>query len=302
MSQTEQNLAILIADICGSTALFEATGNLAATALIGSTLDRMAQVASDERGRIIRSKGDDLLCTFSEPTSAFEAATRMMALDFADQIEIHVGVHFGPVINTRGDVFGDPVNVAARLLGLANPREILVTQEVRDGLSPIDQRMLRLLDHRSIKGKAEPIPIYTLLPAAGDSTESHVEAGRHTVRAESVQTDYDPEFAVLITHGDRVYLRSESSGEFVLGRASTCDLIINEPCVSREHAIIWVRHGRAILIDRSSTGTFIMSDGEHPLLVVRETVPLPGSGVLSLGRSPKGDSPNLIHFKQAGNV
>ena len=171
MSEAEQTLAILFADICGSTALFETTGNLAAIEIVGSCLDQLASVASEEGGRVVRSKGDDVLCTFVTAGAAFEAAIRMTHLDFRNDLEIHVGVHLGPLISARGDVFGDAVNVAARILKLANPGEILLSEDVRTQLAPSDQQKLRLLDRRSLKGKPDPIKIYTVAEVDSEATQ-----------------------------------------------------------------------------------------------------------------------------------
>jgi len=101
----------------------------------------------------------------------------------------------------------------------------------------------------------------------------------------------------VLEHNGLEFSCRERDGEFIMGRAADCDLVVNEPCVSREHAIIWVRHGRALLIDRISTGTFIIANGERSMMVRRESMPLVGSGTLSFGRSPDGRSPDLVYFQ-----
>ena len=248
---------------------------------------------------MIRSKGDDLLCTFPHGGEAFEAATQMVTRDFGDKIKIHAGIHFGPIIEARGDIFGDTVNVAARMLALANPGEIVVTQDLREQLNPLGKRALRLLEQRAVKGKAQPIKIYNASEIEGEETKFYIESrARHTIRSESVELGYDKGFQIELNYQGRTLFCREGEGEITMGRSADCDLVVNEPCVSREHATVWVRLGKAVLIDRSSTGTYITANDESPVAVKRETVPLLGSGTLSLGRSPAEHHPHLIQYRQ----
>ena len=162
MTETEQTVAVLFADICGSTALFEETGNLKALDMIGDCLDSLAALAREFGGTVIRSKGDDLLCTFSNPTDALRGATKMTGKKLEGNLQIHVSIHYGPVISARGDIFGDVVNVASRMLDLANPGEILVSEDFASTLAKIEQRVMRLLEQRLVKGKSDPMGIYSV--------------------------------------------------------------------------------------------------------------------------------------------
>jgi pSer/pThr/pTyr-binding forkhead associated (FHA) protein len=78
----------------------------------------------------------------------------------------------------------------------------------------------------------------------------------------------------------------EDGERLLLGRAERCDLVFDERCVSREHAWIKVRRGRATLTDQSSTGTWIVDRNGAHTTVRRESVQLHGSGTIRLGRHP----------------
>ena len=286
MAESEQTVAVLFVDICGSTALFEESGNLRALGMIGECLDELGSVAGDYGGTIIRSKGDDLLCTFPDTSDALRCALEMIGRELEGGLQIHIAIHYGAVINARGDIFGDAVNVAARMLELANPGEILVSEDFATTLSKIEQREMRLLEQRLVKGKSDPMGIYAVVSQDPDSTQVYVESGEPALALSGCGSRESNRARLTLLFKDRQITCDETQAALILGRSARCDLVIGEACVSREHATIRVEQGKVVLTDRSSTGTYIQPSGERALLVRREAVPLIGSGVLSLGRLP----------------
>src|SRR5258708_7390307 len=142
MSSDESAVALLLADITGSTPLYEAVGDAAALGRIGDCLDRLRSIVAEEGGTFIRSKGDDVLCYFVDPCSALRAARRMQS---TGPLAIHAGVHFGPVIHAHDDIFGDAVNLTARLAAAAKAGEVLISQSIVDRLPESETRNLRAL-------------------------------------------------------------------------------------------------------------------------------------------------------------
>lgn len=299
MSEREETVAILFADICGSTALFEETGNQKALGLIGRTIDSLANIARVCGGNLIRSKGDDVLCTFDDVGAALQAASDMVKAHRGAEARIHVGIHHGTVIKARGDIFGDAVNIAARMLDLANAGEILVSEDFTQMLSDEEQNTMRLLEQRAVKGKSSPMNIYSVVTADPDATVFVLDGGEHTIRRSGGDFEKFPRARVrLIYHGNEVE-RTQDDPEFLIGRSAHCDLVINEPCVSREHVGIVIRRGKVTVTDRSSTGTYAARVGERAVFLRRESLVLMGTGVLSFGRKPKADNPNLLEFSQS---
>ena len=295
MTEAPETAAIVFADICGSAELYERSGDLQALDQIGHCLDQLACLAENHKGRIIRSKGDDLLCTFEQPVYALWAASDMCLGSLPHGLQVHVGIHYGPIVRARGDVFGDAVNVAARMLDIANPGEILTTEEFAQSLPSHEREDLRLLEQRVVKGKNQPVNIYRVLVDDSEATQVHLDTSMPTQAAaftalQSVQ--------IVLTMKDVELCRDESHRKLVLGRSSTCDLVVPEACVSREHATLVVLPGQAVLEDRSSTGTYVLSQGERPVHIRRETMRLVGTGVISLGRQPKTDHENLIRYRE----
>jgi class 3 adenylate cyclase len=143
MPQANQNLAILFADISGSTSLYETLGDERAHKLVSNFISVLSDIISQYQVKIIKTIGDEVMCTFASAYQAIHAAIGMnKALDTMPPIplkkpispSIRIGLHMGPVIWQGGDIFGDAVNVAARMVTMAKPRQIITTEQTIDKL------------------------------------------------------------------------------------------------------------------------------------------------------------------------
>ena len=118
-------LAVLFADVVGSTKLYDTLGDVTAKQMIDECLAVLQGVVQKYGGRVIKTIGDEIMCVLPSADSGCLAATDMhhkvMALPTVSQVKrsVRIGFHFGPVIEENNDVFGDTVNVAARMAGLA---------------------------------------------------------------------------------------------------------------------------------------------------------------------------------------
>jgi hypothetical protein len=203
------------------------------------------------------------------------------------------------VIFDRGGIFGDVVNVAARMQSIAKPGEIITTETVYEQLPDAERRQVRLLDTQTLKGKSEPMNIYAVFKEDTQVTYYVGEDGKHTVRPKNVFDDSGPKVNVTLEFGDRTIVRRDGSPGFHIGRAGSCDLIIDEPCVSRDHALLTVRRGKVLLTDMSSTGTWISQADGDAVLLRRDVMQLASDGVISLGLRPRENGPTMIHYRLA---
>ena len=152
-------MTVLFADICGSTRLYCTLGDEAARAIVAAGLDALARVLPAFGGRLVKTLGDEMMCVFADPDRAVQAAAQMQAL-LADtrpagyEIEIHVGLHHGPVLVEGGDVYGDTVNAAAYLCAVASPGQILTTEPTIQRLSADVKAQTRPLFVAVIKGSS----------------------------------------------------------------------------------------------------------------------------------------------------
>ena len=284
--------SVLLADVVGSTPLYESAGNDVALGQIADWRERLCALVRDNGGEFISSKGDDVLSIFSDPAAAFRAAS-LMRLRGRLPIAFHAGLHYGSIIRAGNDIYGDTVNMTARLAGIANPGEVLISQSFVDLLAPNETGLLCFLDKMTFKGKSQPCNIYTFLD--GDQTLSTQISigghGRHAAReaaARAVHVTLRYSGQTLVCH----------DGESLsIGRSSDCDLVINRQWVSRHHATIEVANGRVRLAERSSSGTFISMRPGDEMLVRREDVLLLGSGGISPGMQGTSSDAQIVYFE-----
>lgn len=284
--------AVLLADVVGSTPLYESAGNAVAVGRIADWREWMCALVRRNGGEFISSKGDDVLSIFSEPAAAFRAVSQMRA-PTGLPISFHAGLHFGPIIRVASDVYGDAVNLTARLAAVANPGEILISQGFVDLLSPADRELLSFLDKMTFKGKSQPCNIYTFLDE--DRTlNTEISIGRLGRGANL--TGAACKVCVTLRYNDRtISLRDNESVS--IGRSPDCDLVINRQWVSRHHATIGIANGRVRLAERSTSGTFLSMRPGQEVLVRREDILLLGSGTISPGMQCTSDGAQIIHFE-----
>ena len=159
---------ILFTDIADSTALTERMGD-ARFREASRALDVGIRAAIREcGGATVEAKtlGDGVLATFGSAAQAIEGARRCLTLSAASELGLHIGVHAGDVIREDGNVFGGAVNIAARICGLSQPGEILVSDVVR-GMAR-SSAGVEFEDHgeQEMKGVGEPVRVYAV-PSAG---------------------------------------------------------------------------------------------------------------------------------------
>jgi class 3 adenylate cyclase len=170
-------LTVLFTDLKGSTELYERVGDLAAYDLVRAHFRVLADVVRAESGAVVKTIGDAVMATFPAPNLGVSAALSMRAaIDElntsrgAEDLLVKIGLHQGPclavVSNERLDYFGQTVNIAARVQGLATARPIFATDEVVNdaevrqllssrGIEPVQQRA-------TLRGIADVMTIYEI--------------------------------------------------------------------------------------------------------------------------------------------
>ena len=188
-------VAILFADICESTKLYESAGDEEAYRLNGQSLEVMRQATLDAGGTVIRTQGDGLLGTFPTSRAAFEAAVAMQDAHEGNRLAIKIGIHFGPTLRgVGGDVYGDAVNMAARISSQARPGETLLSGDAVNLLPSKYQPRLRVLDSTTFKGKTIASNVYILVPEKFDGSETMFGTPMPAMALK-------PSSALLLTHG-----------------------------------------------------------------------------------------------------
>jgi class 3 adenylate cyclase len=169
-SQNQKNkIVVLFADICGSTALYDQLGNDTALHVITRTLNILIQEVVSHKGTLIKTIGDEIMCSFPSVSVATKAACAMQSALDAQRpggehpIFVRIGFHYGEVIHKANDVFGDTVNVAARVASITRARQILTTQAVLDALPLGLADIVRPITRAEFHGKQDALTVFQVL-------------------------------------------------------------------------------------------------------------------------------------------
>jgi class 3 adenylate cyclase len=285
-ADSEEVLAVLFADLCDSTRLYHDLGDSAAHALAAQCLTLIGDVTARTGGTVVKTIGDGAMTTFPTADLAYQAAMEIQDALRGGHLRIKIGFHVGPVLVTDGDVFGDTVNLAARVLARSGPGEILLTGACVETIRPDYKANVTLLDTTPVKGRPEPIEIYRVM-GDEENVTIIVPSTRIVERRKAVLFDY---------RGKEVRLDTRS-GPLLMGRDAGCTLVVPSEWASRRHATIDVERDRFVLTDHSSNGTYVVEEGGTPQFVKREGVPLSGKGVISLGIVPEQNPEDVVRYR-----
>jgi class 3 adenylate cyclase len=282
MEQPQQS-AVLFADVSGSTKLYETAGDAVAVIAIDNCIAVFTRATQESGGRVIKTIGDEVMSVFGSATDAAGAAIDMqtgvdeMAPVAGSKLGIRIGFHYGPLVDRDGDVFGDTVNLAARLTGLATRGQIITSRETADLLTPMLRSSCRELYSIQVKGKAQEVKLCEVLWQT--SEEATTMASLRTM------TRVERRSQLVLRYGDAVIMVRSDRPTVTLGRDQAADLVIRERMASRAHGKIELRRDKFVLVDHSANGTFVQPEGSQEILLRREELTLNGKGRIAFGQS-----------------
>jgi adenylate cyclase len=282
--------AVLFGDVSGSTALYQAVGNERAQQLIEKTLNLMREATQREGGRVVKTIGDEVMCRFDTAAAAARAAIDMqrrlqaLPVDPGANLKVRIGFAFGPTVDRDGDVFGDVVNVAARLAALAKADQILTTEATSAQFDRELRAISRLFDKTHVKGVKAEISVVQVQWEARNQTVLVKTGPTETVMAQKLQ----------LTCGEQQWTLTPPELPRWIGRSEECEIPLPAPFASRKHVRLEYRRGKFMLVDESSNGTYVEMEGQV-VYVRNEAFALVGSGRFSLGTRPETD-PHAVTF------
>jgi class 3 adenylate cyclase len=161
-------LAVVFTDMKDFTARSERMGLVELMALLEEHDGLIVSAVERHGGRVVKKIGDAIMASFQDPLPAVLAAIDMQVTlrernagrPELERIEVRVGIHSGRVLIKEGDLYGDTVNVASRVQGLALPGQILVTHSIVESVG--SRVEAQSLGQRSVKGKQEPVVVYSV--------------------------------------------------------------------------------------------------------------------------------------------
>ena len=256
----------------------------------------LARKVKAAKGSVVKTIGDGMVCQFAGADAAMRAACDMQEAAAAltspalrRELSIKVAFTYGPVVPKGDDVFGDTVNLCSRLVDIANPQQVLTTQETVDALSPGLRKRCRALPPTKVRGRAAEVATCEVL-WRGDADITALNLTRDTL-AKAQQ------WVLKLRYGDDVFT-VELSASVRIGRDKQNDVVVPSQHASRLHARVFGRDGNFVVADQSSNGTFVMVDGStREIRLRREEALLGERGTIGLGSptTPSGD--HLLHYR-----
>ena len=288
---------VVFSDIAGSTRIIETVGDVQGHQVVASVLECLAEVTGRHRGIVVKTIGDEIMSSFEDPADALAAAIEMQR-ELRDRSPVHgvhakvrIGVHGGPVLIENGDLHGDVVNTAARVVAMAKGDQILTTEDTLRAI-PVPDVDQRDLGEHPLKGKDAPVRLKEVL-WEGDLTgvttvlPNFASMGRATLD--------------LVVSEEPMTFEGTRSTPITIGRGEGSTVEVPDAAASRSHASVSVRHGRFYLVDHSTNGTYVLPGGESEIFVHRDEVLLRGAGEIRLGRSAaEGGGPALRYAVHGG--
>ena len=202
-SQSRRLAAILAADIAGYSALMGADEARTVRDLKGHQAVVLPMVA-DFHGRIIDTAGDGILAEFASVVNAVECAVsiqhamgeRNAGVEPEKRMQFRIGVNLGDVIYDEHRIFGDGINIAARLEGIAEPGGICVSNKVHEEIRGKFDLDFRDLGEQKLKNIALPVRAYAIR-LNGAAKDGRVDGAPSIAPAASPPADDKPSIAVL---------------------------------------------------------------------------------------------------------
>lgn len=155
--------AVLFADLVGSTQLYQRVGDASAFELVDRCIRTMRIAVETKRGRVVKHTGDGLMAVFRDADSAADATlaihqtVKELPAAAEQKLAVRIGFHFGVVVASGTDVFGETVNFAARLAELASPGKAITSSETARRLGPEWRSVIHPLPPRVIRGLSKPV-------------------------------------------------------------------------------------------------------------------------------------------------
>ena len=291
-------VAILFADVVGSTQLYDQFGDTKASETVAHCLEVMKDATHQFDGTVIKTIGDEVMATFSTVDDAMSAAAQMQGRITADQeqatdkeripVSIRIGCHFGPVVQEQNDIFGAAVHTANRMTSQAKARQIVISGATVEQMGPEWKAQTRQIDVATVRGRIDEVALYELLwqPDEATSMVPTIEWESKTKNATKLTLSFR-ETTVEVT---------DMKKNVNMGRADDNDLVVKGNLISRIHARVEKRRGKFILIDQSTNGTFLQNVEGDETFIRRDSTQLVGEGIIGLGRVAKPGTPLAIHY------
>jgi class 3 adenylate cyclase len=294
----EIEVAIVFADVVGSTKLYELLGDVRAREMVGICIDVMRAATEQNHGTVIKTMGDEIMATFPTADDALNAAAQMQkqivlhpALKVDEQtVAIRIGCNFGPVVLENRDIFGSAVHTANRMTSQAKAGQIITTATMVEHLSSEWRASVRQIDIATLKGRSSEVALFEVLWQTDDIT-SMVPAIAITSRERS-----NKGLRLTLRYQGQEVVVDDGHASITMGRAEENNLVIKGNLISRLHARVELNRNKFMLVDQSTNGTFVIGKDGEEAFVRRDSMQIRGEGLIGLGKAPDSNSSQVIRY------
>ncbi len=290
-------VAIIFADVVGSTQLYDKYGDTMASETVAACLDIMKDATFQFNGTVIKTIGDEVMSTFPTVDEAMGAGvmmqTRISVVGKKDDripVQIRIGCHFGPVVQEQNDIFGAAVHTANRMTSQAKAGQIVISGSTVEKMSPELRKQARQIDVATVRGRLDEVALFELVWQPDEATSM--------LPTIEWQTRSHKASKLLLNFRDKTIEVSDQRKSISIGRADDNDVVIKGNLISRIHARIEMRRGKFMIIDQSTNGTFLQTAQGQESFVRRDSASLGAEGTIGLGRTEEPGSDLAIHYKR----
>jgi adenylate cyclase len=285
---------VLFAAAIGGADLYAKAGDVAAADALAQCMNTLGAAVTKSGARVVKRTPDKLMALAAMADTAAEVAA---ALHYAMEtcvpvagvrLALGVAFHYGPVIQKDADVFGDTVNLAARLVELAGRGQIITTSETARALGGLYRPWIRPLYATDVKGRSEKVELCELVWRSDPETT----ATALTLPTKKLAPAMS---AITLLYRGTKTVRRRQRDSITLGRDDQCGLVVHADDASRLHCTIERKHDKFVLIDHSTNGTYVTLEGAAEVLVQREEFVLNKRGVIALGQ-PRSATKEIVEF------
>jgi len=289
-------VAIVFADVVGSTQMYDKYGDTKASETVAACLDIMKDATYQFNGTVIKTIGDEVMSTFETADEAMGASVMMQnritatnKIEDGIPVSIRIGCHFGPVVQEQNDIFGAAVHTANRMTSQAKARQIVISGFTVEQMSPELRNQTRQIDLATVRGRLDEVALFELVWQPDEVTSMLPTIGWEDKARKASK--------LLLNFRDTTLEISGQRKSINLGRADDNDLVVKGNLISRIHARIEMRRGKFVLVDQSTNGTFLYDLQGNETFVRRDTTELGAEGTIGLGRVEEGGSSLAIYYK-----
>lgn len=295
---TDKELAIVFADVVGSTQLYESLGDDKARETVQRCVECMKEATREFGGEVIKTMGDEVMSTFPTADDAMSASCQMQQRvttgnfsgDENVRVSIRIGCHFGHVVIEERDIFGAAVHTANRMTSQAKAGQIITTAGTIELLGSDWNSVVRQIGVATLRGQSEEVALYEVLWQPEDATSMLPKIDWKDAEKSK------PGQLTLKFQGKTLVLSDSGTRSVTLGRADENDVTIKGNLISRVHARIELDKSRFVIVDESTNGTFVQRDDGEEVYVRRDSTKLTGSGLIGLGRVAARGTPLAVEY------